>query len=379
MPRSLKCAFARSAFTLVLALVAGATLLSLTEPAAAQAFRHPFAVGAQEGAVGSVNGISAWIIGQESAFYQLLAHALDGAKNSHAALFGLLGLGFGYGVFHAAGPGHGKAVITSYMVSNERALVRGIVISALAALLQGLVAILLIGVLAIVFNATAQKMTATAHVLELAAYSGILVLGLALIWRKGTGLVATLRAIFAEWAWRTHPQLATEPSVMRAFGATPASPAAAPQRSAFRAMAADPSSAAPPVDDGCGEACRHMIDPRRFSDGFSWKSAALTVVTAGARPCSGAILVLVFALAQGIFPIGVAAVIAMAFGTAVTTAGLAITAVFGKKLAMRIAGGGGSRGAQLVSQLVEFGAALCVLLFGAALLYGACIGAISFG
>jgi ABC-type nickel/cobalt efflux system permease component RcnA len=73
-------------------------------------------------------------------------------------------------------------------------------------------------------------------------------------------------------------------------------------------------------------------------------------------------------LAQGIFPIGIAAVIAMAAGTALTTAGLAMTAVFGKKLAVRIAGQKQSLRAQLIAQIIEVGAAFCVLLFGAVLL-----------
>jgi len=42
-----------------------------------------------------------------------------------SAVWGLFGLSFAYGVFHAAGPGHGKALIASYMLANERALRRG--------------------------------------------------------------------------------------------------------------------------------------------------------------------------------------------------------------------------------------------------------------
>ncbi|HEY1735976.1 MAG TPA: hypothetical protein VGG12_04965, partial [Methylovirgula sp.] len=211
MPRKMKQ-------TLLLYLAVAAGLLLLAEPASAQAFHHPFEVGAQEGAVGQVSGLSAWIIAKESGFYLLLSHALTAAKESGAAFFGLIGIGFGYGVFHAAGPGHGKAVITSYMISNERALRRGIVISALAALLQGLIAIVLIGCAALIFNATAQKMTEAAHVLELAAYCGIVLLGLALIWRKGSALIATLRRMLprTQHSW-SMSSLATEPSVLRVF------------------------------------------------------------------------------------------------------------------------------------------------------------------
>lgn len=356
-----------------------ALLMAFAEPALAQAFRHPFAIGAQEGGVGRVSALSAWILGKESAFYQLLAHGLDSAKHSNFALVSLMGLGFAYGVFHAAGPGHGKAVITSYMLSNERALWRGIVISALAAFFQGLVAIVLIGVAALIFNATAQRMTAAAHGLELAAYSGIILLGLALLWRKGAALIATLRGMLAEaaskWSFG-RSDLATEPAVLRVFATTSAG--ASVQRSLFRASDAQAEVETRAASD-CGPQCSHVLvlDPERLGDGFSWKSAAVTIVTAGGRPCSGAILVLVFSLARGIFPIGIAAVIAIALGTALTTAGLAITAVFGKKLAMRIAGRGQSRRAQLIGQIIEVGAALCVLLFGAALLYATWTGVLT--
>ncbi len=364
---------------LSLCLCLGAILLS--QHAAAQAFRHPFAVGGQEAGVGSVSGLSAWIIGEESRFYLLLEHALDGAKHSTMALAGLMGLGFAYGVFHAAGPGHGKTVITSYMVSNERALRRGLTISFLAALLQGLVAIVLIGCLALIFNATAQRMTATAHVLELAAYCGIILLGVMLVFRKGSALVATLRGMFASaerWAMGSAPELATTPPVMRVFATEPRGGAPEPQRSMFRATSVAEGQG---HDAGCGPQCGHVLalDPRQLGDGFSWKSAALTIVTAGARPCSGAILVLVFALAQGIFPIGIAAVLAMSLGTAMTTCGLATTAVFGKKLAMRIVGRQQSRRAQLLAQIIEVGAAFCVLFLGLALFVATWTGLLTVG
>ena len=77
-------------------------------------------------------------------------------------MFWLAGLSFLYGVFHAAGPGHGKAIIASYMIANERALRRGTKIAFLAAALQGCVAVLIIGLIAIILRGTAQDMTAAA-------------------------------------------------------------------------------------------------------------------------------------------------------------------------------------------------------------------------
>jgi len=89
----------------------------------------------------------------------------------------------------------------------------------------------------------------------------------------------------------------------------------------------------------------------------------------GIRPCSGAILVLVFALAQGLFWAGIAATFVMGLGTAITVAAIAVIAVFAKDLAQRLSGAGEGRGA-LVMRGVEFGAAGLVLLFGIGLLFG---------
>jgi len=336
----------------VLALVWGDAVM-------AQGIRHPFAVGADEGAVGSVSGLTAWIIGEESRFSLMLTGALRAAKESHAAFFLLAGLSFAYGVFHAAGPGHGKAVITSYMVSNEKALRRGLVISLLAALLQGLVAIALVGCAAGIFNATAQRMNEAARNLELASYCGITILGVVLLATKGAALIATLRQLRAapvlRMFARSSPQLATYPK----------------QSNNGQLYLADDGSAQHVHGPECGHF--HAPDPRKLGDGFSWKSAAVTIGTAGARPCSGAILILVFALAQDMFFAGVAAVFAMALGTAITTGALATMAVFAKKVAVRFSGAGSPR-AEIIGRLIEVGAALCVLLFGATLLYASWVG-----
>ena len=55
----------------------------------------------------------------------------------------------------------------------------------------------------------------------------------------------------------------------------------------------------------------------------------------GLRPCSGAILVLVFALAQGLFWAGVAATFIMGLGTAITVAAIATLAVARQGLGRR--------------------------------------------
>jgi nickel/cobalt transporter (NicO) family protein len=326
---------------------------ALACPALAQGVHHPFAVGADEGAVGHVSGLSAWIIAQESGFYRMLTGALRSAKESGAAMWGLIGLSFGYGVFHAAGPGHGKAVIASYMVSNERALRRGLVISLLAAVLQGLVAVGLVGIAAMIFASTAKRMTEAAHVMEVASYAGIVLLGAALLWSKGTALVVAFRHV---------PAAAT----LGVFAAPPPRLALSTGNPPGRGFVADDCRDDHIHGPGCGHF--HAPDPSQLGDGFSWRSAVVTILTAGARPCSGAILVLVFSLAQGIFWTGAAATFAMSLGTAITTGALASMAVLAKSWAVRFSGTGSWR-AEIIGRGVEVAAALCVLLFGAALLF----------
>ena len=81
----------------------------------------------------------------------------------------MIALGLAYGVVHAAGPGHGKAVIASYMLANERSLKRGAWLALLAALLQATVAIALVSAAAFIFNATASDMNRAANWLQLAS------------------------------------------------------------------------------------------------------------------------------------------------------------------------------------------------------------------
>ena len=79
-----------------------------------------------------------WINVQQQAFYRSLTGALKAMRDDGSKMWLLVGLSFAYGIFHAAGPGHGKAVISSYMLANEVALRRGILLSFVSAFLQAL-------------------------------------------------------------------------------------------------------------------------------------------------------------------------------------------------------------------------------------------------
>jgi hypothetical protein len=178
---------------LLLLLCLGAlVLLVQPENGFAQA-RNPFSVGISEGG-GSPDGATGWILAQQQKFDRLMRGAVRAIATDAGAFWSLLGLAFAYGVFHAAGPGHGKAVLAAYMLANERALKRGLVMAGLAALLQASVAIAMVVGLSFLFGATAHMMRNAARMIEIASYGAIALLGLALVWRKGRAFLTDWRA-----------------------------------------------------------------------------------------------------------------------------------------------------------------------------------------
>ena len=159
-----------------------AAFLAGAATALAQTAR-PFAVGGGEGGGGAEGGITGWLLAEQSRLTHLMAAKVHALHGDPIAVWGLVALGLAYGVFHAAGPGHGKALIASYMLANERSLRRGAVMALLAALLQALVAIVLVGTAGFILNATASEMNRAADWLQLLSCAGVAAIGLWLVWR----------------------------------------------------------------------------------------------------------------------------------------------------------------------------------------------------
>ena len=171
------------ALTILIALAA--------DPALAQSTARPFALPGGE-AGGAPTGVAGWILGVAAWLNHLMATEVKALHSDSSAIWGLIGLSAAYGVFHAAGPGHGKALIASYMFANERALRRGIVLSFLAAILQALVAIALIGIAALVFRATDIGLNRAGNIVEIGSYLCVVGVGAWLAWTKGRALASAV-------------------------------------------------------------------------------------------------------------------------------------------------------------------------------------------
>jgi ABC-type nickel/cobalt efflux system permease component RcnA len=303
------------------------------------------------------DGFSGWILAKQSEFYRGLSGALRAAKADGSAVWGLFGLSFAYGIFHAAGPGHGKAVISSYLVANEETWRRGVALSFASAMMQALVAVALVAIASVLLGATARTMGDAVRWIEIVSYALIAALGLRLLWVKGRSFLNALRARReASHDHRhdhSHSHAHDHGHHHHAHGTEHGHDHAHHDHD----------------DDASAWGHAHGPEPRELAGPGGWKRGLSAIVAVGLRPCSGAILVLVFALAQGLLWAGIAATFIMGIGTAITVAAIATFAVGAKGVARRFAAGRPGTGL-LILRGVEVAAAGLVLVFGLALLAG---------
>ncbi|WP_017941519.1 MULTISPECIES: nickel/cobalt transporter [unclassified Thioalkalivibrio] len=240
---------------------------------------------------GPLERLTGWMLQTQRQLHRSLTeglHALRDGPTAHTA-GALILVSLLYGIFHAAGPGHGKAVISAYLLTQPQNLRRGILLSTVSALAQGVTAIVLVGVLIGLFGWLARDTLGQVRTLEIASFALVAMLGL---WLMARAL---------RHAWRLHRahRAASVHGHDHDHGDT-------------HGHEHDP-------DCGCGTP--HHVDPDHR--GTWWG----TVLAVGIRPCSGAVLIMAVSAALGLAWAGVAAVLAMSLGTAATVSVLATLAV----------------------------------------------------
>src|ERR1700694_754694 len=154
----------------------------------------PFGGPRPDGVEPQFGGIVGWLMARQSEFYREISATIRAAKSDGSAVWTLLAISFAYGIFHAAGPGHGKAVISSYLVANRETARRGVVLSFASALMQSLVAVVIVAICAWLLNATAKTMCGAEKAVEIASYALIAAFGARLVWIKGGEFVRALQA-----------------------------------------------------------------------------------------------------------------------------------------------------------------------------------------
>ena len=224
----------------------------------------------------------AFVVETRRELHRALAAALAVVREQGPAAAGpLVALAFAYGVFHAAGPGHGKVVMTTYLTTHEGRLARGLALTAAAALAQALTAVVAVHTLVVVLGQGLRASRGGVERLDAVSFALVALLGLYL----------ALRALLRLRRGHHH---------------------------------------------AAGHACSACAAHGARAPAGPW--SALGVVAAiGARPCAGAVVVLLLAYAAELRLVGIAATVAMALGTAVTTGALAVVAVAARRTAGRLA------------------------------------------
>ncbi|WP_331842754.1 nickel/cobalt transporter [Pantoea agglomerans] len=252
------------------------------------------------------------------------------AEQPHQAGISLVIFSLLYGVLHALGPGHGKVVIATFLATHPTRVKTSIRLTLLASLLQGSVAIALVTVMLVLLKTSSRQLHLSSFWLEKGSY--LLVIGL--------GVMIGYRALRS--LWRT---LRPRPApVFRAFK---------PHHQ---------------HDDQCGCGHAHLPTPQQMSGNLSVKTQLLVVVSMGLRPCSGAIMMLLFAKVIGVYGWGVISAAVMALGTALTISAIGLLVQQARTVAQRLAQPGVTAGmTRLLIPALALTASLILIVAGIAL------------
>ena len=229
---------------------------------------------------------AAWIRTKQREFHRSLTRELRTMRGEDDVGWALVLMSFLYGILHAAGPGHGKAVLTTYLLTHPNRLRRAVTIGSLASLFQGFTALLLVyGLIGLVAWLPRETETAT-------LWAGRMSFMLLAI----VGLYLLTRAVFsvADGIHRWRRTGAADNHDHHGHGGH------------------------------CG--CRHLPSAAEIDTPGSRRVDAGVIFAIGLRPCSGAVLVLILASVMDLVWHGALAVLAMSIGTAMSIVTLAVLA-----------------------------------------------------
>lgn len=313
-------------FGLGLGLLLALTVISAPPPAAAQSGESPQEVAVATPELGTWDRIVAYVRIKQREIQRGLADAIKNLRQEHslAAAWSLIALSFSYGVFHALGPGHGKAVISTYLLTQHSDLRKGLALSWGGSLLQGVTAIAIVYGAVALIDWTQRDARNAVGTLESVSFALIALVGAGLLLRS---LLSLARA------WR-------EPTGMRSGEAE------APH---------------------CGHNHGPSAEQLRAASGL--RGAISVIVSIGIRPCSGAVLVLLIAQVLALHLAGLAAVLAMSVGTALTVSVMAAMAVSIRRVSTSLAHLDGRR-AMVAGHLAAMTGGLLIALMGAVLFAG---------
>ena len=254
----------------------------------------------------------------QKAFNQQLSGSLTAlSMHSQQAGMTLMLISFLYGVFHALGPGHGKFILTSYLSLEKTKLNQAMKISLLSALMQGIVAVDLVTVIVVVFTLSRSSFNFTLKWVERGSFALMILFGIYWCYQA-------LKKV----SRKAKPSVQQKPNI-RKISATPN----LQKMSQIRPIV----NAKPHIHtENCGCGHQHLPSSDQMQKAKDWKAQLMIILSIGARPCSGAILVLFLAYTLDLYIWGVASALVMAVGTGLTLSLFAWLVLVARNKAIRL-------------------------------------------
>jgi len=305
-------------------------------------------------ASGALQGLERWAAASQREVQNAMAAALRRLKAGEAGALGaLLVVAFGYGFFHAVGPGHGKVVIGGYGLGRRMRLAPLAAIAMVSSLAQATTAVVLVYTGVLLLGWTRERLVGFSEQwLDPLGYGAIAAIGVWLILRGARSALAPGAV----------PAVARSEPVF-AFPM----PATATSRLALEAVPPFPPAATRPHihDANCG--CSHAHGPSlaQIEQVAGWRDAAMLIGGIAIRPCTGALFLLILTWRMQIGAAGIAGAYVMALGTATVTLTVAVLSVWAREGALALPG---ARLARALPLLELAGGAVIVLVAGPVLL-----------
>ena len=279
---------------------------------------------------GGFDHLAAWAAGEQREFQNQIARALRAARAEQPeAVATLLTVCFAYGFFHAIGPGHGKVLIGGYGLGRRVAFWRLSAISILSSLGQAVTAVVLVYAGVLVFQMSRESLVgATEQVMAPVSYGAIAVIGLWLIFRALRSFARRQKSQVTHMRDRDHHDHEHE------------------------------------ACSDCGH--RHGPTADEVAQIGSLRETLVLIAGIAARPCTGALFVLILTWQMGIAMVGIAGAFAMALGTATVTTLVGWTS-FGLRGGL-LASASATRFASVLAPTIELVAGLMIAVFASGLL-----------
>ncbi len=293
---------------------------------------------------GGFDSLAAWAAGEQREFQNQIARALRAARAEQPqAVATLLTVCFAYGFFHAIGPGHGKVLIGGYGLGRQVAFWRLSAISVLSSLGQAVTAVVLVYAGVLIFQLSRETLVGTTEqVMAPISYAAIAAIGLWLVFRGMRSFARRSRSDAAQGNSHEHGH----------------------HHNHHHEEHEHHHHHHDDVCSDCGH--RHGPSAEEVANVGSLREALVLIAGIAARPCTGALFVLILTWQMGIAMVGIAGAFAMALGTATVTTLVGWTS-FGLRGGL-LASASATRFASILAPTIELVAGLVIVVIASGLL-----------